>query len=78
MTAMFSLNYVPDWMFNLFLGQLREHSHVLINPLRDDVYYDFYRIRPETEEDYWARDTASLSVCRLQSKEPPGGRNYGS
>lgn len=32
MTAMFSLNYVPDGMFNLFLGQLREHSHVLINP----------------------------------------------
>lgn len=54
MTAMFSLNYVPDGMFNLFLGQLREHSHVLINPLRDDVYYDFYRIRPEIEEDYWA------------------------
>ena len=54
MTAMFSLNYVPNGMFNLFLGQLREHSHVLINPLRDDVYYDFYRIRPEIEEDYWA------------------------
>jgi len=54
MTAMFQLDYVPNGMFNLFLGQLREHSHVLINPLRDDVYYDFYRIRPEIEEDYWA------------------------
>ena len=56
MTAMFQLDYVPNRMFNLFLKQIRGHSHVLINPLRDDVYYDFYRIRPEIEEDYW--------VCR--------------
>ena len=56
MTAMFQLDYVPNRMFNLFLKQIRGRSHVLINPLRDDVYYDFYRIRPEIEEDYW--------VCR--------------
>ncbi len=54
MTAMFQLDYVPNGMFNLFLKQIRGHSHVLINPLRDDVYYDFYRIRTEIEEDYWA------------------------
>lgn len=56
MTAMFQLDYVPNGMFNLLLKQIRGHSHVRINPLRDGVYYDFYRIRPEIEEDYW--------VCR--------------
>ena len=54
MTAMFQFDYVPNGMFNLFLLKLREHSHVNINSLRDDVYYDFYRIRPEVEDDYWA------------------------
>ena len=56
MTAMFQLDYVPNEMFNLFLGQIRGHSHVRINPLREDVAFDFYRILPEAEEDYW--------VCR--------------
>ena len=56
MTAMFQLDYVPNGMFNLFLGQIRAHSHVRINPLREDVAFDFYRISPEAEEDYW--------VCR--------------
>jgi len=56
MTAMFQLDYVPNEMFNLFLGQIRAHSHVRINPLRKDVAFDFYRISPEAEEDYW--------VCR--------------
>ena len=54
MTAMFQLDYVPNEMFNLFLGQIRGHSHVRINPLREDVAFDFYRILPEAEEDYWA------------------------
>ena len=56
MTAMFQLDYVPNRMFNLFLKQIRGHSHVRINPLREDVAFDFYRILPEAEEDYW--------VCR--------------
>ena len=56
MTAMFQLDYVPNGMFNLFLKQIRGHSHVRINPLREDVAFDFYRISPEAEEDYW--------VCR--------------
>ena len=54
MTAMFQLDYVPNRMFNLFLKQIRGHSHVRINPLRKDVAFDFYRISPEVEEDYWA------------------------
>ena len=54
MTAMFQLDYVPNGMFNLFLKQIRGHSHVRINPLRKDVAFDFYRISPEVEEDYWA------------------------
>lgn len=56
MTAMFRLEYVPNRMFNLFLKQIRGHSHVRINPLREDVAFDFYRISPEAENDYW--------VCR--------------
>ena len=56
MTATFQLDYVPNGMFNLFLKQIRRHSHVRINPLREDVAFDFYRISPEAEEDYW--------VCR--------------
>lgn len=56
MTAMFQLDYVPNRMFNLFLKQIRGHSHVRINPLRKDVAFDFYRISPEAEKDYW--------VCR--------------
>ena len=56
MTAMFQLDYVPNGMFNLFLKQIRGHSHVRINPLREDVAFDFYRISPEAEKDYW--------VCR--------------
>lgn len=74
MTAMLSLNYVPDGMFNLFLGQLREHSHVLINPLRDDVYYDFYRIRPEIEEDYWACRAGWCQESCKESKEAKAAR----
>ena len=54
MTAMFQLDYVPNRMFNLFLKQIRGHSHVRINPLREDVAFDFYRISPEAEKDYWA------------------------
>ena len=54
MTAMFQLDYVPNGMFNLFLKQIRGHSHVRINPLREDVAFDFYRILPEAQEDYWA------------------------
>ena len=53
---MFQLDYVPNRMFNLFLKQIRGHSHVRINPLREDVPFDFYRISPEAEKDYW--------VCR--------------
>ena len=56
MTAMVQLDYVPNRMFNLFLKQIRGHSHVRINPLREDVAFDFYRISPEAEKDYW--------VCR--------------
>ena len=56
MTAMFQLDYVPNGMFNLLLKQIWGHSHVRINPLREDVAFDFYRISPEAEKDYW--------VCR--------------
>ena len=54
MPATFQLDYVPNGMFNLFLKQIRGHSHVRINPLREDVAFDFYRISPEAEKDYWA------------------------
>ena len=71
MTAMFQLDYVPNRMFNLFLKQIRGHSHVRIIPLREDVAFDFYRISPEAEKDYWVCradycgfDVAMCPYCR--------------
>ena len=37
MTAMFQLDYVPNGMFNLFLGQLREHSDLAFSGREYDM-----------------------------------------